>query len=111
MLVQTGTLRVGDIVAAGASYGKVRSLLNDLGKPMEAAGPSIAALVVGLNSVPQVRQALWFGSLRFICEPMFCFYACLCRRCWFGCRPRAMKLASKACKWHVWSKADYCLSL
>lgn len=44
-LSQAGTLRPGDIVRAGASYGKVRSLTNDLGRPLVDAGPSIAVQV------------------------------------------------------------------
>jgi len=56
LLVQAGTLRVGDLVSAGASYGKVRSLRDDLGRPMDLAGPSIAVQLVGLNSVPNAGE-------------------------------------------------------
>lgn len=53
MLVQAGTLRVGDLVRAGACVGKVRSLTNDRGQSITEATPSVAAQVVGLNTVPQ----------------------------------------------------------
>eukprot|EP00198_Chlamydomonas_reinhardtii_P003072 XP_001692408.1 organellar translation initiation factor [Chlamydomonas reinhardtii] len=56
LLVQAGTLRPGDIVRAGASYGKVRSLTNDLGRPLVDAGPSIAVQLTGLNSVPAAGE-------------------------------------------------------
>jgi len=56
LLVQAGTLRPGDIVSAGASYGKVRTLLNDLGKSVPEAGPSIAVQMVGLDSVPAAGE-------------------------------------------------------
>src|SRR5204862_481390 len=39
VLVQQGTLKVGDIILCGANYGRVRSMQNDLGAPIEAAGP------------------------------------------------------------------------
>ncbi|GLC47031.1 hypothetical protein PLESTB_001437200 [Pleodorina starrii] len=56
LLVQVGTLRPGDIVRAGASYGKVRALSNDLGQNMPSAGPSIAVQLTGLNSVPAAGE-------------------------------------------------------
>ncbi|KAG2442199.1 hypothetical protein HYH02_009685 [Chlamydomonas schloesseri] len=56
LLVQAGTLRPGDLVRAGASYGKVRSLTNDLGRPLTDAGPSIAVQLTGLNSVPAAGE-------------------------------------------------------
>ncbi len=52
MLVQRGTLRVGDSVVAGDAYGRVRALLDDTGAPLEAATPSRPALVLGLTAVP-----------------------------------------------------------
>ncbi|KAL4542287.1 hypothetical protein Ndes2526B_g09254 [Nannochloris sp. 'desiccata'] len=52
LLVQNGTLKVGDSIVAGDSYGKVRSMRGNLGDVSEA-GPSIAVQVLGLNSVPQ----------------------------------------------------------
>jgi translation initiation factor IF-2 len=50
---QAGTLRTGDIVACGATMGKVRSLNNSAGRPVSEAGPSIAVQLIGLNAVPQ----------------------------------------------------------
>ena len=52
MLVQRGTLRVGDSVVAGDAYGRVRALLDDTGAPLEEATPSRPALVLGLTAVP-----------------------------------------------------------
>ncbi|GAX79512.1 hypothetical protein CEUSTIGMA_g6953.t1 [Chlamydomonas eustigma] len=56
LLVQAGTLRVGDIVSCGCSYGKVRSMSNDLGQAMATAGPSIAVQMGGLDSVPAAGE-------------------------------------------------------
>ncbi len=53
---QAGTLRPGDVVRAGASYGRARTLQNDLGRSMGEAGPSIAVQLVGLNSVPAAGE-------------------------------------------------------
>ncbi len=52
VLVQDGTLRVGDIFVSGAQYGKVRALLDDQGKKVQEAGPSTPVEVVGLNGIP-----------------------------------------------------------
>jgi len=52
MLVQTGTLRNGDIVLSGTIYGKVRTLNDENGKRLDAAGPSVPVEVVGLSGVP-----------------------------------------------------------
>ena len=51
-LLQAGTLRVGDIVSAGATFGKVRTLSNAAGVAITSAGPSIAVQLIGLNAVP-----------------------------------------------------------
>jgi translation initiation factor IF-2 len=53
VLVQSGTLKKGDIVLAGSSYGRVRAMLDEDGKPTEAAGPSIPVEIQGLTEVPQ----------------------------------------------------------
>lgn len=50
LLVQAGTLRVGDILVAGGAWGKVRRLLDDQGKPVECAGPSTPVTVIGLDA-------------------------------------------------------------
>lgn len=52
MLVQNGTLKVGDIVVAGTTYGRVRAMLNDLGKRIKEAGPSTPVEIQGMNEVP-----------------------------------------------------------
>ena len=57
-LVQTGTLRVGDVIVVGETYGKVRALENDLGKRITKAGPSSPAVVLGLADVPQAGDIL-----------------------------------------------------
>ncbi|MCF8495391.1 MAG: translation initiation factor IF-2, partial [Alphaproteobacteria bacterium] len=53
VLIQKGTLKVGDIFVAGAEYGKVRALLNDKGKPIETAIPGQPVEVLGLNGSPE----------------------------------------------------------
>ncbi|MBV8247053.1 MAG: translation initiation factor IF-2 [Comamonas sp.] len=53
VLVQSGTLKVGDIVLAGQTYGRVRAMLDEDGKQAKEAGPSIPVEIQGLNEVPQ----------------------------------------------------------
>ncbi len=53
MLVQNGTLKVGDSIVAGAVGGKVRALLDDSGRRVRTAGPSTPVEILGLNEVPQ----------------------------------------------------------
>jgi translation initiation factor IF-2 len=57
-LVSTGTLRVGDVIVVGETYGKVRALENGLGKRISKAGPSSPAVVLGLADVPQAGDIL-----------------------------------------------------
>src|SRR6187200_292344 len=57
-LVQTGTLRVGDIIVVGETFGRVRALENDRGKRVKAAGPASAVLVLGLSEVPEAGDIL-----------------------------------------------------
>ena len=52
ILVQSGTLKRGDIVLAGAVFGRVRALLDETGKTIDSAGPSIPVEVLGLSDVP-----------------------------------------------------------
>ena len=52
VLVQEGTLRTGDPVVCGVHYGKVRALIDDLGNPVDAAGPAIPVEILGLSGVP-----------------------------------------------------------
>ncbi len=53
VLVQEGTLRVGDIIVAGRTVGKVRAMLDDRGEPLKEAGPSTPVEVLGLDGVPE----------------------------------------------------------
>jgi translation initiation factor IF-2 len=52
LLVQNGTLQIGDIVVAGTAYGRLRAMLDFRGKPVKKAGPSTPVGVLGLNDVP-----------------------------------------------------------
>ena len=52
LLVQSGTLRRGDVVLAGATFGRVRAMLDENGKPIDEAGPSIPVEILGLSEVP-----------------------------------------------------------
>jgi len=52
VLVQSGTLRKGDILLAGSSFGRVRAMLDENGRPIDEAGPSIPAEILGLTDVP-----------------------------------------------------------
>ena len=53
MLVQRGTLRVGDIIVAGSQWGRVRALLDDKGETRSDAGPSIPVEVLGFSGTPE----------------------------------------------------------
>ncbi|OGO51602.1 MAG: translation initiation factor IF-2 [Chloroflexi bacterium RBG_16_70_13] len=57
-LVQTGTLRVGDVIVVGETFGRVRALENELGKRIPKAGPATAAVVLGLSEVPEAGDIL-----------------------------------------------------
>ena len=52
LLIQNGTLRVGDIIVAGSVFGKIRAMLDDRGEKVEVATPSFAVEVLGINDVP-----------------------------------------------------------
>jgi translation initiation factor IF-2 len=56
LLVQSGTLRRGDIVLAGASFGRVRAMLDENGRPVSQAGPSIPVEIQGLADVPNAGE-------------------------------------------------------
>src|SRR5512143_2712701 len=58
VLVQSGTLKRGDVVLAGASYGRVRAMLDENGKPTTEAGPSIPVEIQGLSDVPAAGDEL-----------------------------------------------------
>ncbi|UXR70408.1 translation initiation factor IF-2 [Staphylococcus sp. IVB6246] len=53
LLVQNGTLHVGDAIVVGNTHGKVRAIVNDLGKRIKTAGPSTPVEITGLSAVPQ----------------------------------------------------------
>jgi len=53
VLVQSGTLKAGDVVLAGSTYGRVRAMLDENSKPVKTAGPSIPVEIQGLTEVPQ----------------------------------------------------------
>jgi len=58
VLVQDGTLRIGDIFVAGVQAGRIRALIDDTGRRVEEAGPSMAVEVIGLDGVPQAGDQL-----------------------------------------------------
>jgi translation initiation factor IF-2 len=58
VLVQSGTLKRGDVVLAGAVFGRVRAMLDENGKPVQQAGPSIPVEIQGLSDVPAAGEEL-----------------------------------------------------
>lgn len=58
VLVQTGTLQVGDFVVAGSHKGRVRAMLNDAGKPIKQAGPSTPVELLGIDGVPNAGELI-----------------------------------------------------
>lgn len=58
VLVQNGTLRIGDSIIAGTTYGKVRAMVNDRGDSVKKAGPSVPVEVLGFNDVPAAGDLL-----------------------------------------------------
>jgi translation initiation factor IF-2 len=58
VLVQRGTLRIGDIIVAGAEWGRVRALVNDTGVGVDRAGPSMPVEVLGFNGTPEAGDRL-----------------------------------------------------
>ena len=56
VLVQKGTLKVGDPVAAGSSFGRVRAMVNDSGENVKSAGPSMPVEIIGLSEVPNAGE-------------------------------------------------------
>ncbi|MCR4965668.1 MAG: translation initiation factor IF-2 [Bacteroidales bacterium] len=62
VLVQNGTLRVGDPVLAGSCYGKVKAMFNERNQPIKSAGPATPVLMLGLNGAPQA------GDTFKVCE-------------------------------------------
>ena len=58
VLVQNGTLRVGDMIVAGTAYGRVRAMVNDRGERVKSAGPSMPVEVIGFNDVPSAGDTI-----------------------------------------------------
>ncbi len=58
ILVNNGTLKPGDTVVVGSTSGRVRAMMNDVGKQVKKAGPATPAVILGLNSVPQAGDIL-----------------------------------------------------
>ncbi len=58
VLIQTGTLKVGDTVVVGSTWGRVRAMFNDMGKRVRKAEPSLPVAIMGLDSLPQVGDTL-----------------------------------------------------
>ncbi len=56
VLVQNGTLKVGDVVVAGLAHGRVRRMLDEAGRPIKKAPPSTPALILGLSDVPEAGE-------------------------------------------------------
>ena len=52
LLVQNGTLNVGDSIVVGNTYGRIRAMVNDLGQRIKSAGPSTPVEITGINDVP-----------------------------------------------------------
>jgi translation initiation factor IF-2 len=57
ILVESGTLKIGDVVLAGQHYGHVKAMFNERGKKITEAGPSAPALLLGLNGAPQAGES------------------------------------------------------
>ena len=64
VLVQRGTLKVGDLIVAGADWGRVRALVSDTGAPVESAGPSTPVEVLGFNGTPDAGDRWRWSSPR-----------------------------------------------
>ena len=56
IMVQSGTLKIGDILLAGANYGRVKAMFDDTGKRINEAGPSTPVVVLGLDGAPQAGE-------------------------------------------------------
>lgn len=57
LLVQNGTMNIGDIVLAGATYGRVKAMYNERNQPIKQAGPAAPVLMLGLNGAPQAGDS------------------------------------------------------
>ncbi len=63
VLVQNGTLKVGDSIVAGVAYGRVRAMMDDKGKQVKSAGPSQPVEVLGFNEVPAAGDIMNVGEI------------------------------------------------
>lgn len=72
LLIQQGTLHKGDVILCGSTYGRVRAMYNDLGKPISEAGPSMPVRITGLDEVPDADDPFYvveeIGTAREIAE-------------------------------------------
>ena len=62
VLVQSGTLHVGDPIVAGTCYGKIRAMMNDRGQKVKKAGPSMPVEILGLNEVPMAGDMFYVAE-------------------------------------------------
>lgn len=62
VLVQSGTLNVGDPIVAGSSYGRIRAMMNDKGQKVKKAGPSVPVEILGLNEVPMAGDMFYVAE-------------------------------------------------
>ncbi len=62
VLVQSGTLSVGDPIVAGSTYGRVRAMMNDKGQKVKKAGPSMPVEILGLNEVPMAGDMFYVAE-------------------------------------------------
>lgn len=62
VLVQDGTLNVGDPIVAGGAYGRIRAMMNDKGQKVKKAGPSIPVEILGLNEVPHAGDMFYVAQ-------------------------------------------------
>ncbi len=62
VLVQNGTLNVGDPIVAGSTYGRVRAMMNDKGQKVKKAGPSVPVEILGLNEVPKAGDMFYVAQ-------------------------------------------------
>ena len=62
ILVQSGTLKIGDPIVAGSCYGKIRAMMNDKGQKVKSAGPSIPVEILGLSEVPSAGDSFYVAK-------------------------------------------------
>ena len=111
ILVGRGTLRVGDIFVVGAESGKVRALVDDKGKQVKAAGPSVPVEVLGLSGVPSAgdplsvveneARAREVAAYRAGADPDEAHHV-RARRAWNRCSPRSRRSRRSSIRW--WSR-------